>query len=149
MVLAMLISGLWHGAAWMFIIWGALHAFGRIATRELERSDFYRQKIPRIVKQVTVLSFVTFAWIFFRATSLDDAFVIISRIFGTVWSDPQFPLLMLLLILSIWLYQFLYESRLRNVLHSSTVRIAMVIGMIVYLFLFAPSGNQPFIYFQF
>jgi alginate O-acetyltransferase complex protein AlgI len=149
MVLAMLISGLWHGAAWMFIIWGALHALGRIGTRKLERSEFYRQKIPRIVKQVAVFSFVTFAWIFFRATSLDDAFIIISRIFNTVWTDPLFPLLMLLLILSIWLYQFLYESKLRNLLQSSAVRIAMVIGMILYLFLFAPSGNQPFIYFQF
>jgi D-alanyl-lipoteichoic acid acyltransferase DltB (MBOAT superfamily) len=149
MVLAMLISGLWHGAAWMFIIWGALHALGRIATRELERSEFYRQKIPRIVKQVAVFSFVTFAWIFFRARSLDDAFIIISRIFDTVWTDPQFPLLMLFLVLSIWLYQFLYESKLRIILQSSAVRIAMVIGMILYLFLFAPSGNQPFIYFQF
>lgn len=149
MVLAMLISGLWHGAAWMFIIWGALHALGRIATRELERSEFYRDKIPRIVKQVTVFSFVTFAWIFFRSSSLDDAFIIISRIFSTVWTDPQFPLLMLLLILSIWVYQFLYESKLRTALQSSAVKIAMVIGMILYLFLFAPSGNQPFIYFQF
>ena len=149
MVLAMLISGLWHGAAWMFIIWGALHALGRIATRELETSDFYRQRIPRIVKQVTVFSFVTFAWIFFRAASLDDAFIIISRIFGTVWSDPQFPLLMLLLILSIWFYQFLFESRFRTALQSSAVRITIAIAMIVYLFLFAPSGNQPFIYFQF
>jgi len=149
MVLVMLISGLWHGAAWMFVIWGALHALGRIATRKLERSDFYRQRIPRIAKQVTVFSFVTFAWIFFRAASLDDAFIIISRIFGTVWSDPQFPLLMLLLILSIWLYQFLYESRLQTYLQSSAVRVSMVIGMILYLILFAPSGNQPFIYFQF
>ena len=149
MVLAMLISGLWHGAAWMFIIWGALHALGRIATRELERSDFYRQKIPQIVKQVAVFSFVTFAWIFFRAASPDDAFIIISRIFGTVWSDPQFPLLMLLLILSIWLYQFLFESRFRIALQSSAVRIAMVIGMILFLILFATSGSQPFIYFQF
>jgi D-alanyl-lipoteichoic acid acyltransferase DltB (MBOAT superfamily) len=149
MILAMIISGLWHGAAWMFVIWGALHALGRIATRELERSDFYRQKIPRIVKQVTVFSFVTFAWIFFRAASLDDAFIIISRIFSTVWSDPKFPLLMLLLILSIWLYQFLYESRLRIYLQSKAVRVALVIGMILYLILFAPAGNQPFIYFQF
>lgn len=149
MVLAMLISGLWHGAAWMFVIWGALHALGRIATRELERSEFYRQRIPRIVKQVAVFSFVTFAWIFFRATSLDDAFIIISRIFSTVWNDPRFPLLMLFLILSIWLYQFLYESKLRVYLQSSVVKVALVIGMILYLILFAPSGNQPFIYFQF
>ncbi len=149
MVLAMLISGLWHGAAWMFIIWGALHALGRIATRELERSEFYMKRIPRIIKQVAVFSFVTFAWIFFRSASLDDAFIIISRIFSTVWTDPQFPLLMLILILSIWLYQFLYESKLRTALQSSAFKIAMVIGMILYLSLFAPSGNQPFIYFQF
>lgn len=149
MVLAMLISGLWHGAAWMFVIWGALHALGRIATRELERSEFYQQKIPRIVKQVITFSFVTFAWIFFRAASLEDAFIIISRIFSSVWSDPRFPLLMLLLILSIWLYQFLFESKLRIYLESSAVRIVMVVGMILYLILFASSGNQPFIYFQF
>ncbi len=149
MVLAMLISGLWHGAAWMFIIWGALHAVGRIATRELERSDFYRQRIPRIVKQLTVFSFVTFAWIFFRAANLDDAFIIISRIFTTVWSDPQFPLLMLLLILSIWLYQFLHESRFRSYLQLSAVRVTMVVGMILYLMIFSPAGHQPFIYFQF
>ncbi len=149
MVLAMLISGLWHGAAWMFIIWGALHALGRIATRELEKSQFYRQKIPRIVKQVITFSFVTFAWIFFRAASLDDAFIIIRRICSTGWGDPRFPLLMLLLILSIWFYQFLYESKLRIYLQSSAVKIVLVIGMILYLIFFASSGNQPFIYFQF
>jgi len=149
MILAMLISGLWHGAAWMFVIWGALHALGRIATRELERSDFYRMKVPRIVKQMLTFSFVTFAWIFFRASSLDDASIIISRIFKSVWSDPQFPLLMLLLIISIWIYQYLYESKLPIRLQSPALRIAMVVGMILFLILFSSSGNQPFIYFQF
>jgi D-alanyl-lipoteichoic acid acyltransferase DltB (MBOAT superfamily) len=149
MILAMLISGLWHGAAWMFVFWGALHALGRIATRELERSEFYRKRIPRIVKQVITFSFVTFAWIFFRAASLEDAFLIIRRIFSAVWSDPRFPLLMLLMILSIWIYQFLYESKLRIFLQSSAVKIALVVVMILYMIFFASSGNQPFIYFQF
>jgi D-alanyl-lipoteichoic acid acyltransferase DltB (MBOAT superfamily) len=149
MVLAMLISGLWHGAAWTFVFWGALHALGRIATRELERSEFYRKRIPRIVKQVITFSFVTFAWIFFRAASLEDAFLIIRRIFSAVWSDPRFPLLMLLMILSIWIYQFLYESKLRIFLQSSAVKIALVVVMILYMIFFASSGNQPFIYFQF
>ena len=145
----MLISGLWHGAAWMFVIWGALRAFGYIATRELERSDFYLKRIPRIVKQVTVFSYVTFAWIFFRAANLDDAFIIISRIFRTVWSDPQFPLLVLLLILSIGLCQFLSESRLRIFLQSPSVKIVMIIWMILNLIMFDSPGAQPFIYFQF
>jgi D-alanyl-lipoteichoic acid acyltransferase DltB (MBOAT superfamily) len=149
MVLAMLVSGLWHGAAWMFVIWGALHAVGRIATRELEQSDFYRDKIPRIIKQAATFSFVTFAWIFFRAASLDDAVTIVSRVFGTVWSDPRFPLLMLLLILSIWVYQFIFESRFHIYLQSSVLKVALVIGMILYMIVFTSSGNQPFIYFQF
>jgi len=149
MILTMLISGLWHGAAWTFVIWGGLHALGRVATRELESTGFYQQKVPRFVKQMLVFSFVTFAWIFFRATNLSDALLIVSRIFTTVWSDPQLPLLMLLLIAATWLYQFLYESRLRTYLQSSPLRIAMVVAMLLYLVLFASSSHQPFIYFQF
>ena len=149
MILTMLISGLWHGAAWTFVIWGGLHALGRVATRELESTSFYQQKIPRFVKQMLVFSFVTFAWIFFRATNLSDAFLIVSRIFTSVWSDPQLPLLMLLLVVATWLYQFLYESRLRTYLQSSPLRVAMVVAMLLYLVLFASSSHQPFIYFQF
>ena len=69
--------------------------------------------------------------------------------FAAVWSDPRFPLLMLVLIMLIWIYQFLYESRLRIYLELSVVRTVMVVAMILYLIFFASSGNQPFIYFQF
>src|SRR6266568_4558660 len=70
MFLTMVISGIWHGAAWTFVIWGALHAVGRILTRELERSPFYREQVPTFVKQLFVFVFVCFTWIFFRAQSL-------------------------------------------------------------------------------
>jgi len=73
MFLTMVISGLWHGAAWTFVIWGAVHALGRFVTRELERTPFYRDKVPKLVKQLLVFAFVTFAWIFFRAESIGDA----------------------------------------------------------------------------
>src|SRR5581483_5418820 len=81
MFLTMLISGIWHGAAWTFVIWGALHALGRIVTRELERTEFYRHRVPTLVKQAGVFAFVCFAWIFFRAQSLNDAWIIIRRMF--------------------------------------------------------------------
>src|SRR5882672_1832242 len=81
MFLTMVISGIWHGAAWTFVIWGALHALGRCLTREVEQTEFYRERIPRLVKQALVFTFVTFTWIFFRAQSLDDAQLIIRRIF--------------------------------------------------------------------
>src|SRR5260370_29315794 len=94
MFLTLVISGLWHGAAWTFVIWGALHALGRCLTRELEQTEFYKERIPTLVKQFLVFTFVTFTWIFFRAQSLEDAWLVISRIFTTSWIYPRFPLLM-------------------------------------------------------
>jgi alginate O-acetyltransferase complex protein AlgI len=59
--LTMVLSGLWHGAAWTFVLWGAVHALGRFATREMERTTFYRDRIPRLVKQAFVFVIVMFA----------------------------------------------------------------------------------------
>ncbi|NIP26603.1 MAG: MBOAT family protein [Phycisphaerae bacterium] len=149
MFLTMVISGLWHGAAWTFIIWGAVHALGRFCTRELESTSFYKEKVPKIVKQVFVFVFVTFAWIFFRAESISDAWIIITRILTSGFRDPRCPFLALALVLAVWLYQFFYESRLKWLLEQRYVRIGLIIFMVLYLALFAPSSRQPFIYLQF
>ncbi|HEY3857350.1 MAG TPA: MBOAT family O-acyltransferase [Verrucomicrobiae bacterium] len=148
LLITFVLSGIWHGAAWTFLIWGALHAFGVMATRELERSTFYRDRVPRLLKQMGVFIFVCFAWIFFRAESLSDAWLIINRIFTAAWNDPQIPALMLALTALIWIYQFLYESRLREILQTTFVRVGAAVCMLLYLFLFS-SGGGSFIYFQF
>ena len=142
------ISGIWHGAAWTFVIWGTLHAAGILITRELERSAFYRDRVPHLAKQLATFAFVCFTWIFFRAGSLGDATLIISRIFSGVWHTPQVPALMLLLAGLIWLYQFTFESRFKEVLNASVVRVAVAVFMIIYLCFFATEGGA-FIYFQF
>jgi alginate O-acetyltransferase complex protein AlgI len=146
--LTFLISGIWHGAAWTFVIWGAMHAIGIMITRELERSAFYRERVPHIAKQLATFLFVCLAWIFFRAGSLPDALLIVSRIFTATWRDPHVPVLMLLLVASIWLYQFLYESRFKELLHTSLIRVGGAVAMILYLCIFATEGGA-FIYFQF
>ena len=96
--LTFFISGIWHGANWTFMIWGALHGLGVLVTRELERSALYRERVPKLAKQFGVFLFVSFTWIFFRAGSLSDACLIVRRIFSSAWQDPQIPLLMLVLI---------------------------------------------------
>jgi D-alanyl-lipoteichoic acid acyltransferase DltB (MBOAT superfamily) len=143
-----LISGIWHGANWTFAIWGILHASGVMLTRELERSAFYRHRVPVLFKQAGVFAYVTFAWIFFRATSMSDALLILKRIGTAAWSNPGIPALMLLLVGVVWLYQFTYESRLRPVLSTSAVRVTLAVGMMLYLCLCSSSGGA-FIYFQF
>ncbi len=142
------ISGIWHGANWTFVIWGTLHAVGVMITRELERSVFYREQVPRLVKQIGVFIFVCFAWIFFRANSLGDALLIVNRIFTATWHDPKVPSLMLVLVALIWFYQFCYESRLRGLLQTDIVKVGVAVFMILYMCLCA-SGGGAFIYFQF
>jgi len=149
MFLTMVISGLWHGAQWTFVTWGAVHAIGRVLTRELERTRFYRDHVPRCVKQALVFLFVCFCWIFFRAETFSDASLIVKRIVTSGFADPAFPLLMLGLVISVWVYQFIYESRIKRVLELAPVKIALVVLMLVYIALFASSSSKAFIYFQF
>lgn len=149
MFLTMVISGLWHGAAWTFIIWGALHGIGRLCTRELERTSFYQERIPKVVKQLLVFVFVTFTWVFFRAESISDAWTIMARMFTSGLANPYCPLLALALVFAVWLYQFAYESRGKWVLELRPVRIGIVVLLIFYLAVFAPASEKAFIYFQF
>ncbi|MCK5269213.1 MAG: MBOAT family protein [Sedimentisphaerales bacterium] len=167
--LTFVISGLWHGAAWTFVIWGALHGLGMVLTRTIERSTVYKEKMPKLLKQILVFIFVSFAWIFFRADSWDTASLIITRIFtsgwtnpefplwfidgepirSVGWTNPQFPLLFVAMIFSVWLYQFAYESPAQRFLNLAPVRIGAVIMMIFYLTVCVGSTGQAFIYNQF
>jgi len=149
LLITFVVSGLWHGAAWTFIVWGALHGIGTMITRELEKIPFYRDRIPKILKQLAVFIFACFAWIYFRADSMETAHLILSRMFTTSWSTPSgFPLLMGLLIAAVWSYEYLSESRFKAVLKNTVFRVAMASAMIIYLFLFSSKGGA-FIYFQF
>jgi D-alanyl-lipoteichoic acid acyltransferase DltB (MBOAT superfamily) len=147
----MIISGIWHGAAWTFVVWGGLHALGRCLTRELEQTEFYQERVPRLAKQLAVFTFVTFTWIFFRAQSLTDAWLIISRIFTSGWADPRFPLVMAILVLAVWVYQLLYTSRstLRGWIDVQPVRVGLAAVMVAYLAIIAQPSTKQFIYFQF
>jgi D-alanyl-lipoteichoic acid acyltransferase DltB (MBOAT superfamily) len=157
MFVTMVISGIWHGAALVFVIWGVLHALGRCLTRELEQTTFYQRRVPRFAKQMFVFGFVTFTWIFFRATVKDEplnltkAWTIITRMVSGRWSYPQMPLLMLALILGVWAYQLLYagQSRWKRYLELAPVRVGLAAAMIAYLLIVAQPSAKQFIYFQF
>ena len=151
MFITMVVSGIWHGAEWGFVIWGALHAVGRCLTRELERTSFYKERIPRLVKQMLVFAFVTFTWIFFRAETWEKSWLVIKRIFTTPWVDPRFPLLLAFLVLAVWIYQLVFTSgsRLALVLEMQTVKVGLALAMIAYLLIVAQPSTRAFIYFQF
>ena len=64
------IGGLWHGASWMFVIWGALHGGALMVHRAWNALGL---RMPRMLAWLTTFLFVNMAWVFFRANTLDDA----------------------------------------------------------------------------
>lgn len=83
-----LTSGLWHGSAWTFIIWGALHAVFRtgedLCRRYYKKPDKHPKPLKFWGKVVGVFSLVTFSQIFFRASSLSDAFYYVTHLFNNL-----------------------------------------------------------------
>jgi hypothetical protein len=85
------LSGLWHGASWTFVLWGALHGmymvFGQLSAKLREQlSGAFERIVPRPVleaaRTVITFSLVSFAWIFFRANSIQDAAYVVSHLFS-------------------------------------------------------------------
>jgi D-alanyl-lipoteichoic acid acyltransferase DltB (MBOAT superfamily) len=151
MFLTMVISGIWHGAAWTYVVWGVIHAVGRCGTRELEMTGWYRDRVPRFVKQILVFSFVCLAWIFFRAKTMADAMTVLKGIFTKRWGDPQFPVLMGALLVAVWLYEefFARGPITRRILEMEPGRVGLAVVMVVWLAVIAAPSSASFIYFQF
>ncbi len=150
-LITMLVSGLWHGASWGFVLWGAIHGVGRVATRELGPVASLIRRTPKRGQRLGVFVFVTFAWIFFRARTVGDGCLVVLRLFTSGWSDPKFPLLAMIPIAAVWGWQLMEETgaRAERSLRASPVRIALAVFMIGYLALVSPPSTQTFIYFQF
>ncbi len=155
-----IVSGLWHGAAYTFLIWGALHGGCMVVERLI-----YGNKIKEIPHKISVANFfrtiitfsiVSFAWIFFRADSLSDAVTIINKIFisrGNIFVDPDTLAYSSVFIVLIFLVDFIeefYAGRIR-LMNSKYrfVRWCTYIILISFIMLYGVLDGGSFIYFQF
>jgi len=85
LTVVMLLGGLWHGANWTFVIWGALHGFYYLIS---EKTKAFRDKVfHQSLQGLVVFVLVTFAWIFFRAKDMSSARYIVTHIFMG-WDKP-------------------------------------------------------------
>ena len=79
-----LLSGLWHGAGWGFLVWGALHG----AAQVLERLLKGKASLPKPLAWALTFLFVNIAWVFFRAGSLGQAVALLGGLFQSNWGLP-------------------------------------------------------------
>jgi alginate O-acetyltransferase complex protein AlgI len=160
------VSGLWHGANWTFIIWGALNGFYLVfaIVSEKWRKGFskliYLDKLPKLnnlLQIVITFGLVCFAWIFFRANSTADAFLIVRSIFkfdGTLYigATQQFfyciAAIIFLLLMEVRQNYFILSDLPFKTNHWFKEHIAYAVLVILILMLGVFDGGQ-FIYFQF
>jgi alginate O-acetyltransferase complex protein AlgI len=157
LMITMLLGGIWHGAAWKFVMWGALHG-GGLAVERMAQPWFSQRpasRAGRIVSWLVVFHFVCFAWIFFRAEDFTVASVFI-RGFGAGWHEPiqQAQPAMVALILIGMAGQFLPPGsfeRAGSVLQRVPFwGLGAAMGLILAAInALGPEGIAPFIYFRF
>ena len=153
LMITMLLGGLWHGASWTFVVWGGLHGLALVAAREWERNRPADLSLPPLVGWLLTSFWVCFAWIFFRAESLGDAFSIAADFLcgsaeGIHLLDGRVLALVSLLAIGHWITQ-------RGALRRAGSRIpnwAFACGLgatAAVLTWLLPARFAPFIYFQF
>lgn len=159
-----LLSGFWHGANWTFIFWGLLNAcfFLPLLLRgrnrqnmEIVAAQSILPTVKEIVQMIATFALVTLAWIFFRASSLTEAFGYIGQMISSgVWIRPVFFSWSLIVLLGCLIaVEFVgrkSEFGLDGVLQLTPkpLRYMMYYAIAVLLFLYS-GEEQQFIYFQF
>jgi alginate O-acetyltransferase complex protein AlgI len=79
-LLAFLISGLWHGAAWTFVVWGMLHGAGIVTFHCWRR--YVKVRLPRVLAWIITFNFINVTFVVFRATEISDVFKVLRGMMG-------------------------------------------------------------------
>ncbi len=160
LLLTFLLGGLWHGAGWTFIVWGAIHgaylSLERAAGEGLARLGFRGVPGPlgNLVRQVWIFLVVCLTWIFFRSQTFDDARMMLHQLGDwsggmTLWNGTVG-----LALATGFAMQFLDGRRMARAWDALSRLPAWVLAVLAALALavilaLGPAGVAPFIYFQF
>ena len=152
-----LVSGLWHGAAFTYVIWGGIHGLLQI----MERLFLGKKKMPKLI----VFLLVAFAWTFFRAQSLSDAVYVLMHMFDgigqagylssvmDIFDLNVFGIVCLLIpIVLLFVYDYVALKVDPIVIISKqkpVIRWVIYYVFVLFVLLFASFSAQEFVYFQF
>jgi len=150
LMITMLIGGLWHGAAWTFVLWGGYHGVGLVADHALGG----RVRFPGWLRWVVTFNLVVLGWVMFRAGSLGVMWAFLSRLASpgatTLWTAP------VLAAIVVAIGPQLLPERPVQALQDRIGRLSpIVLGpavavLILFVAATVPSqGVAPFIYFRF
>jgi D-alanyl-lipoteichoic acid acyltransferase DltB (MBOAT superfamily) len=156
--LTMLLGGLWHGAAWTFVAWGAFHG-GLLAVHRWVRGEAGREPVSsnfgRFLRMAGMFHAVCFGWLLFRAESMS----VVTGMLHGLFTQPGWSTLcstwlfqMVLLSAPMWVVQVLEERTgdpLAPMRLSLVPRALLYTTVLLMLIALANTGSRAFIYFQF
>lgn len=148
------ISGLWHGAAWNFVFWGAYHAVVQIIERILNIKKYITTKYHRFAWLIATQILVFTGWIFFRSQSLSEALYIMGKICSLSSETAKFTISRSLgiILLFIVMETFLVKKADQFLLKRFKVFRYIepfLIGFFIIMIILLRGDEHGFIYFQF
>ena len=155
--LVFMVSGLWHGAKWTFVIWGALHGFYLVLAAFRDKFFPYfslkKSALSNYLNQLLTFVIVMFTWVFFRANGLFDAKQIFINMAQIKYTD-QLPNVMninellfsfILIFILIFKDKFYFYIKTKNNFRFGV----LFVGFLILSYFFGVFTNNQFIYFQF
>lgn len=179
LLITFLISGLWHGANWTFVIWGALYGFylvfsiWTLKVRQRLAAATKLDNYPRLQslwRGIITFSLTSFAWIFFRSKNLSDAYYIVGHLFTGFWGifhlsslktmlpsygvySPLDTKVAIAAVLALFLVDFYQRDGRALWLNFSSqpfwLRWGVYYALVLAIIFFGVFSQTQFIYFQF
>jgi D-alanyl-lipoteichoic acid acyltransferase DltB (MBOAT superfamily) len=158
--ITMLLGGLWHGAAWNFIVWGIWHGMLLAIHRVWDNywyakgDDGWRDTdLWRYVSRFLLFHAVCVGWIFFRAADLSQAFTVMQQLAAGSWHWDLAPGMLICVLMGIGMHylpsRVLLRAQLMGMRMPAVVLGALFAISLTVIEILGPSAPAPFIYFQF
>lgn len=150
-----LVSGIWHGANWTFIIWGILHGLCQIAEKALGLNKKESKGIVKAARVLATFVIVTVAWVIFRSQSVGDAVGFLSRYVvtsGKAIADIQTLLYVVVAIIPLLMLEFGQELSPRafgKLMSIAVVRWTAYLAVFSMIILLGVHDGSSFIYVSF
>jgi alginate O-acetyltransferase complex protein AlgI len=157
LLITMLVAGLWHGAAWTFIVWGLIHGLILFFEKMFMPSYDSRFLLSRVLKCLLTFTLVSLLWIVFRAESLGQAAMIIKKIFSLNFKELYIVLISNMfsgaVLALLILFPFELALKGKSIYSMFQWRLRYRYGLFIIVFLmilvFGVNEGRQFIYFQF
>ncbi|MGZ3865734.1 MAG: MBOAT family O-acyltransferase [Bacteroidia bacterium] len=154
LLLVFLLSGLWHGANYTFLVWGLIHGVFLILEHLLrEKQATKGNLVSKIISTLYVFFFTTIAWVFFRSYSIADAFTVIEKLFTMntrSWDVIRMNLNELIFSCILIVVLLTAEKPVKSFAVSNNFKYYFLLwSLIITCYVFGVFNYKQFIYFQF